>query len=212
MEREGSGFDMIYDRLLASGRPRPVVTEDVDSVRINVQRRIMHPGVIRLLTEADQQFALTQRERIALGVLAQTDGLSAEELSQALELSDDNALRRWTSRLVDFGLVEQAGRTRGTRYYIVPPLLRETGLDARTTLNRIEPHRLHALIVEDVERYPGASASEINDRIGAEVGRSKFRRALQQVVEDKRILPRGERRWRRYYPRNSIDRENWNGQ
>ena len=82
MEREGSGFDMIYDRLLASGRPRPVVTEDVDSVRIIVQRRIMHPGVIRLLTEADQQFELTQRERIALGVLAQTDGLSAEELSK----------------------------------------------------------------------------------------------------------------------------------
>ena len=58
---------MMYERLLASGRSVPAVTEDVDLVRVVVRRRIVHPGVIRLLTEADQRHDLTQRERIALG-------------------------------------------------------------------------------------------------------------------------------------------------
>ena len=207
MEKEGSGFDMMYERLLSSGRAVPVVTEDVDLVRVVVQRRIVHPGVLRLLTEVDRRHDLTQRERIALGTLAQTEGMSAEELSSALELRDDDALRSWVSRLEELGLVERSGRARGTRYFVAPPLLRETGLDGRTTLVRIEPHRLQALVVEDVERYPNSAASDIHRRIGSDVPKSAFRRALKQVTDEGRILPHGERRWRRYHPRSSIDRD-----
>ena len=207
MEKEGSGFDMMYERLLSSGRAVPVVTEDVDLVRVVVQRRIVHPGVLRLLTEVDRRHDLTQRERIALGTLAQTEGMSGEELSSALELRDDDALRSWVSRLEELGLVERSGQARGTRYFVAPPLLRETGLDGRTTLVRIEPHRLQALVVEDVERYPNSAASDIHRRIGSDVPKSAFRRALKQVTDEGRILSHGERRWRRYHPRSSIDRD-----
>jgi ATP-dependent DNA helicase RecG len=77
MEREGSGFDLIYDRLLSQGRPAPLPEEGADWVRITIQRRIAKPEVMRLLTEADARFQLTQRERITLGVLAQTEGMTA---------------------------------------------------------------------------------------------------------------------------------------
>jgi len=79
MENEGSGFDMMYERLLASGRSAPVVVEDTDLVRVIVRRRILHPGVIRLLAEAGRRHHLTQRVRIALGTLVQTEGLSSAE-------------------------------------------------------------------------------------------------------------------------------------
>jgi len=204
MEREGSGFDMIYDRLLTSGRAAPVVTEDADSVRVVVHRRILHPGVIRLLAEVDQQHQLTQRERITLGILAQSEGLSAEALSNKLARHDDEALRPWVSRLVDFGIIMQSGRARGTLYFVAPSLLRKTGLDSRTTLERIQPHRLQALIAEDVGRYPDSAASDIHRRVGGEVQSSVFRRALKQAVDEGKIITRGERRWRRYYPPNSI--------
>lgn len=200
MEREGSGFDMMYDRLLTSGRTAPIVTEDVDSVRVVVHRRIVHPGVIRLLAEVDHRHQLTQRERITLGILAQSEGLSAEELSSTLDLHDDEAFRPWVSRLVDLELVKQSGRARGTRYFVAPLLLREAGLDSRTTLVRVEPHRLHALIVEDVERYPGSAASDIHRRIGEEVKDRTFSRALKQVVDEGRITPKGEKKGRRYHP------------
>src|SRR5690606_12250559 len=99
MEREGSGFDLMYDRLLTSGRAAPTVTEGVDSVHVVVQRRVIHPGVIRLIADVDQKHQLTQRERIALGMLGQSEGMSAAELASALELADPAALRPWIARL-----------------------------------------------------------------------------------------------------------------
>jgi ATP-dependent DNA helicase RecG len=80
MEREGSGFDLMYERLLSSGRPPPLPTEGIDSVTVTVQRRIVKPQVIALIDSADQRFQLSQRERITLGILAQADGLTALDL------------------------------------------------------------------------------------------------------------------------------------
>lgn len=200
MEREGSGFDLMYDRLLTSGRAAPTVTEGVDSVHVVVQRRVIHPGVIRLIADVDQKHHLTQRERIALGMLGQSEGMSAAELASALELANPAALRPWIARLVDLGLVEQTGRTRATRYFVAPALLREAGLDQQTTLERIEPHRLRALIVEDVARYPGSAASDIHRRVGSEIPDRTFRRALEELVTEGAITAEGERRWRRYHP------------
>jgi hypothetical protein len=33
------------------------------------------------------------------------------------------------------------------------------GLDQRTTLKRVSPHRLHALVLEVLERYPNSGLS-----------------------------------------------------
>ena len=207
MEREGTGFDLMYERLLASGRAAPVVTEGADSVHVLIQRRVLHPGVIRLVTGADQRYQLTQRERIALGMLGQSEGMSATEFAQALDLSDPGALRPWTARLVELGLVRQAGRTRATRYFVDPALVRDAGLDGHTTLTRIEPHRLRALIVEDVARYPNSSASEIHRRVGSEIPERTFGRALREVLASGAIGAVGERRWRRYHPCPPIGQE-----
>lgn len=54
MEREGSGFDTMYDRLLTTGRPAPTASEGVDSVHVTVARRVVHPGVVRLIAESDE--------------------------------------------------------------------------------------------------------------------------------------------------------------
>ncbi|MBN1458414.1 MAG: putative DNA binding domain-containing protein [Armatimonadetes bacterium] len=204
MEREGSGFDLLYDRLLTSGRAAPTVSEGVDSVHVVVPRRVVHPGVIRLIADADQRHQLTQRERIALGLLGQSEGMSAAELLIALELPDTSALRPWTSRLVELGLVHTVGRTRATRYFVEPALLRNAGLDAQTTLKRIQPHRLRALILEDLARYPGSSSSEIHSRVGPEIPTRTFLRTLTDLLDDGQIEAKGERRWRRYSPASSI--------
>lgn len=206
MEREGSGFDLIYERLLSSGRSAPKVSEGGDSVHVTVERRVIHPGVIRLIADADPQYNLTQRERIALGMLAQSDGMLATELAEALELSDPQLLRPWTERLLECGLVEQAGRTRATRYFVPPHLLRKAGLDRRTTLKRVHPHRLRALVLEDVERFPDSSISDIHHRIGPEIPVRTLKRALDQLRKEGCLTVSGGRRWLRYRP-VSIDQE-----
>ena len=63
--------------MFAPGRDRPVplAEEGADWVKVTICRRIVKPEVMRLVTEADGRFQLTQRERIALGILAQTEGM-----------------------------------------------------------------------------------------------------------------------------------------
>jgi ATP-dependent DNA helicase RecG len=92
MEREGSGFDKIFEVLLSQGRPAPELIETHDRVQVTVRRRILKPEVIDFIAKADQTYQLTQRERIALGLLAQHDALTARELAATLELPVDAVL------------------------------------------------------------------------------------------------------------------------
>lgn len=198
MEREGSGFDLMYDRLLSQGRPAPLPEEGPDWVRVTIQRRIVKPEVMRLIAEAEARYQLTQRERIALGILAQTEGMTARELADALESTGADALTPWIGRLLGVGLVQSSGRTSGKRYFVASDSLRLAQLDRKTTLVRIPSHRLQALILEDLERYPESSSAEVNRRIGGEISAKTVKRALDQLVEAGRVTYSGDRRWRRY--------------
>lgn len=198
MEREGSGFDKIFEVLLSQGRPAPELIETHDRVQVTVHRRILKPEIIDFIARADQTYQLTQRERIALGLLAQHDAMTARELAAALELSSVDVLQPWLKRLLEWGLVESAGRTQATRYFVAPDLLRSLNFSGETTLKRIEPHRLAALIVEDVGRYPGTKMGDIHQRVGVEIPRSRVRRAVEQLVKEGRLCQEGVRSGTRY--------------
>ena len=198
MEREGSGFDKIFEVLLSQGRPAPELIETHDRVQVTVRRRILKPEVIDFIAKADQTYQLTQRERIVLGLLAQHDALTARELAGTLELPSVEALQPWLKRLLDWNLVQSTGRTQATRYFVDPGLLRSLNFAAGTTLKRIEPHRLSALIIEDVGRYPGTRIGDIHQRVGLEIPRSRLRRAVEQLVKDGGLLQEGVRSGTRY--------------
>lgn len=198
MEREGSGIDLMFERLLASGRKGPSVVEGTDSVHVTIPRRVVQPGIIRLLAEVEQRYQPTQRERIAFALVARTDGLSTTELVEELELPDAGALRPWLGRLLTWGLVEQSGRTKATRYFVPPALLHAAGLDVVTTLKRVQPHRLRALILEDLERFPDSVSKDIHRRVGPEIPERTFRRALEFLVDSGQVAKSGETRWRKY--------------
>ncbi len=198
MEREGSGFDLIYDRLLQSGRQVPGIKEGTDSVHVTVPRRVLRPEVARLLREANARFQLNQRERIALGVLALTEGLTATEFARRLELPDADALHPWIDRLLEVGLITPTGQTRATRYFVPPAFLKAVELDIKTTLKRVQPHRLRALILEDLERYPGSSSSEIHQRIGPEINARTLKRAIDALIDAGEVVPSGKKRWTKY--------------
>jgi ATP-dependent DNA helicase RecG len=199
MEREGSGFDKIYEVLLSQGRPAPELVEEHDRVQVTVRRRILKPEVIDFIAKADQTFQLTQRERIALGLLAQHDALTARELIATLELPTVEALQPWLSRLLDWHIVQSTGRTQSTRYFVDPGLLRGFNFVSDTTLKRIEPHRLAALILEDLGRYPQSATGEIRQRIGGEIHPKQVKRALDALIEKGEVRFEGDRRWRRYH-------------
>lgn len=198
MEREGSGFDKIFEVLVSQGRPAPELIETHDRVQVTVRRRILKPEVIDFMAKAGQTYPLTQRERIALGLLAQHDAMTARELAGVLELTSVEALQAWIKRLLDLNLIQSAGRTQATRYFVDPGLLRTLNFVGGTTLKRIEPHRLAALIVEDVGRYPRSKIGDVHIRIGLEIPRSRIRRGIDQLVKAGKLMSEGVKSGTRY--------------
>jgi len=201
MEREGSGYDLVYEVLLSQGRPLPKLFEGHDSVTVVVEKRIVKPEVIDFLVKADQAYQLRQRERITLGLLAQSEGMTARELAAALELTAVEEIASWIGRLLDIGIVRQTGRTRGTRYFVEPEFLRRLQFPSQTSLARIEPHRLDALVLEDIARYPGSAIGEIHERIGPEIKRRQVKLALDRLCGQGKVRPEGDKRGRKYWPR-----------
>lgn len=199
MEREGSGFDKIFEVLLSQGRPAPELIETHDRVQVTVRRRILKPEVIDFIAKADQTYQLTQRERIALGLLAQHDAMTARELAAVLELPSVEALQPWIKRLLEWDLIQSAGRTQATRYFVDPGLLRHLDFAGETTLKRIEPHRLAALILEDLKRYPESAIGDIRQRIGSEIHPRQVKRALDGLIDKGEVRFEGDKRWRRYW-------------
>jgi ATP-dependent DNA helicase RecG len=200
MEREGSGYDLLYEVLTSQGRSLPVVREGSDRVEVTIPRLIIKPEVIDFLAKVDHTFQLRQRERIALGILVQHEALAARQLAELLELPDATTVSSWIGRLVDWKIVHQAGRTKGTRYYVDPAILNSLEFPHQTTLTRIEPYRLQALILEDLNRHPGSSFGDIQSRIGSEIPDYQIRKQIKILVDEEKIKYEGEKRWRRYWP------------
>lgn len=160
------------------------------------------PGARPLSDEAvSASSAKVFPKRITLGLLmASAVGQTARELANRLELGGTDELRAaWLGRLLDWGLVESAGKTQTTRYFVSPMLLKGEGLDGQTTLKRVEPHRLRALIVEDLARYAGASSADVQRRTAPELAQRTIRCAQEELVEQGQVRFEGEKRWRRYW-------------
>jgi len=129
---------------------------------------------------------------ICLGIIAQAESISGSELIRMLELSDNVALRPWLRPLIDMGLVEtNNGKTKGVEYRIADELLHNSDFKGKTTLKRIEQHRLRELILEDVRIYGPTSIGDINKRIGAEIPRRTLNRAVKELIESKLIVTTG---------------------
>ncbi|MGI9055815.1 MAG: ATP-binding protein, partial [Pyrinomonadaceae bacterium] len=198
MEREGSGFDLIYDVLLSSGKPLPKVQEGNDRVVVTVYKRIINKSILDFVRKADETFQLKQKERITLGLVAQNESLTAQEMIKFLELNDTTELKHWLGKLVENGLIKTKGRTKGTEYFVESGLLRKLDFKGKTSLKGIESHRLQELIRRDLEIYKVAGISEIHQRIGTEIPRRKIEYELKRMVENDEIGTEGEKKHRKY--------------
>lgn len=198
MEREGSGFDKMYEVLLSSGRPGPLVVEGDDRVTVTIARRVAHPAVIDLIDKADKAYQLQPRERIALGLIAQHESITALQLCKALSIKNADLLKPWLGRLEDLDIVMTKGRTKGMTYCVNPAVLRANDFKGKTSLKGIERHRLRELIVSDLQIYGMGKRGEIHGRIGKEVPERQLRSELADMVTDKVLSAVGERGGRRY--------------
>ena len=199
MEREGSGYDMMYETLLANGKPIPMVTEGDDSVSVSVYRRIINEEVIKVMQHADQRYDVKQKQLICLGLIALHESLTASELIRILNLKDADALRSWLRLLIEKDIVVSTeDRSKAKEYRVNPDILRGSEYKGKTSLKRIEDYRLKKLILEDLKIYKTASLSEIQKRIGEEIPSRKIWNQLQKLANNGTILKIGKNKWQKY--------------
>jgi len=198
MEREGSGYDRMYEVLLASGKKPPLVSEGNDRVVASVRKHIARREIVDFMVKAHQTFYPTQKELIALGLIAQHESLTAMELVQHLELQNSDDLQPWLGRLRKWSLIRARGHTKATEYFVEPDVLRRLAFEGATTLKGIEKHRLQALILQDLGIYKEVSIGELHGRIGSEIPRRSIQRELAYMVQAGQIRPIGMGRGRKY--------------
>ncbi len=75
--------------------------------------------------------------------------------------------RHWAyvNKMIEQAIVITWGIKKGTEYLINPKLLINSKINIKPTLKVIEPHRLKALIEEDLKLYPKSKSSDIQSRI-----------------------------------------------
>ena len=208
MEREGSGYDRIYEAQLAHAKPVPLPREEEDRVVVKVSRVILKPEILDFLANAEQRMNLGMKERIALGLIAQHVNLTASEFSRLLDLPEEARLREWLGSLLATETVLTRGRTKGTTYSINPNFLRGVAFSGVTTLRSIEPHRLRELLLTDLSTHSPSLESpssilQIHSRIGSEIRRKHLKDVLDQMRADGIIQKMGGGRYSSYHLTNN---------
>lgn len=198
MEREGSGYDKMYEVLLSNGKQIPIVEEGDDYVKAIVGRRIISQEAIKVIRYALQVTELRQKQIICLGLIAQHESLSAADLIKLLNLKSRDELSPWLDKLVNDGIVETSGRKKGKEYRVCSHILKESGYKGQTSLKRIEPYRLRELIIEDLKIYECASLRDIQQRIGDEISYQKLWKQLDNMIKEGILESTGKNRWTKY--------------
>lgn len=198
MEKEGSGYDKVYELLLFNGKPEPLVEEWDDRVVVTVKKNIINKEVVRLMSKVNNDYLLTQKEIIALGLIAQSNSMPTILLSKKLSLRNADSLKYWIGNLIKEDIILSKGKTKATEYFVNPELLKQLEFKGKTDLKKIESHRLEQLILADLKIYQPCSIGDLHQRIGEEINQKKIKRQLDKMIEEGKIEGVGERRWRTY--------------
>ena len=176
----------------------PIPESDFNNVTVTQYSAIQNQSLLPLFDFVNRNYpTLSQKNLIAFGLIAINEKIASTDLSKILQLSEANRLRSYTDNLVNLGLIVQRGVKKGTQYVINPRLMRNAHLNIPTTLKTIEPHRLNALIEEDLRLHPNSKISEIADRL-PDVERKDIQRQIYNMTSKNILTTTGSKSDRRY--------------
>ncbi len=165
MEGEGTGYNLIYEITSRDAKAFPIPISDFNSTSVTQYSKILDEEALLLLDFIAKTYPLSQKELIVLGIVARNKKILATQLTKELQLSDEDRLRSYVNSLLDKAILITRGIKKATEYLINPKLVSSSKLNIKPTLKIIEPHRLKALIEEDVRMYPNSKMSEIQKRL-----------------------------------------------
>jgi len=197
MEKEGSGYDLMYETLLSAGKDIPIPYEENDRIRVVIKREIINKDASRLCDYVKSMYKVSQKGLIALGLILQSKTITAIELSNKLQLHNDDRLRSYTEALLEIGIIAKRGKGKGTKYFVSPQLIAASNSNIPTTLKTIEPYCLKALIKEDLKFHPDSGISSIRERLsGADI--KELQKTTIEMAKNGEIVAIGGRKYRKY--------------
>jgi ATP-dependent DNA helicase RecG len=198
MEGEGSGYDLIYEIASRDSKSFPVIHSDFNTTNVIQYSKIMDDEALLIVDFIAKNYPLSQKELIVLGIVARHKKILTTILTKELQLSDEDRLRSFVGKLLDKGILITRGIKKGTEYLINPKLISSSKINIKPTLKVIEPHRLEALIIEDLLRYPKSKSADIQKRI-EELPIEDIRKKLLAMENEDKLLTEGSKKGKVYY-------------
>lgn len=198
MEGEGSGYDLIYELNSKDNKPFPSVETGFDFTKVTQSSEILDEEVVFLLEYISQQFQLSQKEFIALGVIAREKKVLGTELIKQLQIQEDSRLRSYVAKLEEQKILISRGVRKGKQYLINPQLIKSSKLNIKPSLRTIETHRLIALIESDLQIYPESTIREVHSRL-PDVNFKDLQKIIYKMVKDGALLHSPDKTYRKYW-------------
>jgi ATP-dependent DNA helicase RecG len=207
-ERTGRGVDLIYRGLLRYGRPRPDYSRsDSSSVVLHMPTSAADLQFLRLIVEEEnrRQQPLPIDSLIALSLFREQRRVTRHELQRAVQ-KDEGAATRTLEALLEHGLVQSHGRSRGTTYTLSPQVY--AALGARSEYVRQQGF---AELQQDqmVRQYVQQNGSVVRSDVMelCRLNKDQATRLLRRLVEQEALVATGQRRWRRYSAGPRLNRQ-----
>lgn len=197
MEGEGSGYDLIYEKLGADAKQFPVIESDYNKISVTVYSNIIDEDALSVIDYVNNHFQLKQKDIIALGVIATHKKILSTELSQILQLNQEEKLIHWIGGLLNKSIIISRGSRKATEYLLNPDLFSQAKLNLKPSLKTIEPHVLEALIIEDVKLNGKSRMRDIQERL-KEAYPKDIQKTVYRLVKTGILTPHGGNRNRTY--------------
>jgi ATP-dependent DNA helicase RecG len=197
MEGEGSGYDLVFEKLARDAKPLPEIESTFSKVAVTIYSGTINPEAVSILDYIDKHFNLSQREYIALGIIATEKKISTTQLASKLQLNQEDKMRTWVSGLIEQNIIITQGIKKGTAYLLNPELFAQAKLDITPSLKTLEPYKLEALIIEDLKYNGESKLSEIKSRI-PEVPEKEIQKAVYKLAKEHVLQVLGGNRNRTY--------------
>ena len=197
MEGEGTGYNLIYEITSRDAKAFPIPISDYNSTSVTQYSKILDEEAVLLLDFIANNYQLSQKEFIALGIITRHKKILATQLTKELQLSDEDRLRSYISKLSSQSIIISRGEKKGTEYLINPKLIASSKINIKPTLKTIELPRLKALIEEVLKITPNLSISSIHAKIG-DIEIADVRKCVYKMVKEEVLSFEGANKNRTY--------------
>lgn len=197
MEGEGSGYDLVYEKLSLDAKPFPLLESDFTKMIVTVTSSILDNEALSVIDYVSRYFNLSQKEKITLGIISTHKKILSTRLSVKLQLNQEDKLKYWIGSLLDKNIVISRGIKKGTEYLLNPEVFAQAKLNLTPSLKTIEPHKLTALIREDLKYNGYSKLAKIKERLDEALPRD-VQKIVYKMVADGEIITKGAKRNRMY--------------